>query len=65
MEKAFDRVWHAGLKFKLRVLGIPTKILRWITSFLTERRMRVTISGNYSQYIQPQYGVPQGGPLNL
>ena len=64
MEKAFDRVWHAGLKFKLRLLGIPTKILRWISSFLTERRMRVNINGNYSQYIQPKYGVPQGSPLS-
>ena len=64
MEKAFDRVWHAGLKFKLRLLGIPTKILRWISSFLTERRMRVNINGNYSQYIQHKYGVPQGSPLS-
>ena len=27
MEKAFDRVWHAGLKFKLRLLGLPDGIL--------------------------------------
>ena len=64
MEKAFDRVWHAGLKFKLYSLGVPKIILLWISSLLNGRRMGVNINGNFSRYIQPNYRVPQGSPLS-
>ena len=64
MEKAFDRVWHAGLKFKLRLLGLPDTILRWISSFLSDRKLRVNVNGKNSRYIQPNFGVPQGSPLS-
>ena len=64
MEKAFDRVWHAGLKLKLRLLGLPDIILRWISSFLSDRKLRVNINGKNSRYIQPNFGVPQGSPLS-
>ena len=64
MEKAFDRVWHAGLKFKLQLLGLPDIILRWISSFLSDRKLRVNVNGENSRYIQPNFGVPQGSPLS-
>ena len=64
MEKAFDRVWHAGLKFKLRLLGLPDGILRWISSFLSDRKMRVFVNGKLSRDINPSFGVPQGSPIS-
>ena len=34
ISKAFDRVWHSGLIFKLRKYGICGNVLKWIESFL-------------------------------
>ena len=33
ISKAFDRVWHKGLLFKLRQYGIDDGVLEWISSF--------------------------------
>ena len=34
VEKAFDRVWHNGLRFKLLNLNLPPLLTRWISNFL-------------------------------
>ena len=44
VSKAFDRVWHKGLLFKLRQNGIDGKLLllEWLSSYLSqESRMFV------------------------
>ena len=38
VSKAFDRVWHLGLLFKLRQNGIDGKLLQWLNSYLTNRK---------------------------
>ena len=51
---------------KLRANGLTGKLLRWSESFLTGRRMRVTLGGSFSEWIRVLSGVPQGsvlGPL--
>ena len=66
LSKAFDRVWHRGLLSKLEHLGVRGSILSWFTSYLTKRRQRVRISGQYSDWLHLPAGVPQGsvlGPL--
>lgn len=66
ISKAFDRVWHKGLLFKLRQNGINGKLLQWISDYLTNRKQKVFIGSSMSS---PKYlyaGVPQGsvlGPL--
>ena len=30
VEKAFDNVWHNGLRFKIFQLDLPTKMMRWL-----------------------------------
>lgn len=65
-QKAFDKVPHRRLIFKLKTLGIQGQILNWIEAFLTDRRQRVTVDGQSSNWIQVTSGVPQGtvlGPL--
>ncbi|XP_045538980.1 uncharacterized protein LOC123722157 [Papilio machaon] len=65
-EKAFDRVDHAILLYKLNKLGIHGDLLRWIQSYLKNRSQAVTIGGHRSNYIEIPSGVPQGshlGPL--
>ena len=64
--KAFDKVWHAGLLFKLKQLGIEGSILYWIESYLSDRSQSVVINGSKSEILPLQAGVPQGsvlGPL--
>ena len=66
ISKAFDRVWHDGLLFKLKSIGISGKLLKWFRNYLTERMQRVVINGYTSEFKLVEAGVPQGsilGPL--
>jgi hypothetical protein len=64
--KAFDRVWHSGLLNKLRCMGIEGDLFDWIYDYLSDRKIRVVINGQKSDWLKPNAGVPQGsilGPL--
>ena len=66
ISKAFDRVWHEGLIFKLKRIGVGGNLLEWIKSYLSNRRQRVVIGGATSEWKYLEAGVPQGsilGPL--
>ena len=61
--KAFDVVVHSLMIEKLSNLGIQGNILKWITSFLVGRSMRVCVKGQASQPKPVLSGVPQGSVL--
>ena len=66
ISKAFDRVWHKGLLFKLKQAGINSTLLQWLSSYLSDRKQRVLIPGGSSSWLPIKAGVPQGsilGPL--
>ena len=66
ISKAFDRVWHDGLIFKLRSYGITGPFLSLLRNFLSDRFQRVVLNGQSSEWKLIQAGVPQGsvlGPL--
>ena len=66
ISKAFDKVWHDGLIFKLKQNGVSGKLLMFFESYLCNRKQRVMINGSYSDYANIESGVPQGsvlGPL--
>ena len=63
ISKAFDRVWHADLLCKLRSYGISGQIFGLISSFLSNRRLRVVLDGKSSQEYPVNAGVPQGSIL--
>ena len=63
ISKAFDRVWHAGLLHKLTSYGISGQISSLISSFLSNRRLRVILDGKSSQEYPVNAGVPQGSIL--
>ena len=48
--KAFDKVWHKGLIFKLKQNGISGKLLRTPTDFLNFRKQRVALKGQLSSW---------------
>ena len=43
--RAFDKVWHAGLLHKLKSYGISGQIFGLISSFLSNRWLRVVLDG--------------------
>ena len=45
ISKAFDSVWHEGLIYKLKKIGIEGDMIGIIQSFLSDRKQRVTIDG--------------------
>ena len=62
--KAFDRVSHRKLCYKLRTVGIHPRIIDWIRAFLSERTYRVRINRTFSTPRPVNSGVPQGGVLS-
>ena len=52
ISKAFDRVWHASLLHKRKSSGISGQIFGLISSFLSNRRLRVVLDGRSSKNIQ-------------
>ena len=45
ISKAFDKVWHKGLIYKLKQNGIWGSILNTIIDFLSFRKQRVVLNG--------------------
>ena len=60
ISKAFDRVWHAGLLHKLRSYGISGQIFGLVSSFLSNKRLRVVLDGKSPREYPVNAGVPQG-----
>ena len=66
ISKAFDKVWHQGLHYKLRQNSISGELLNILTDFLDNRTQRDILNGQYSSWAKVEAIVPQGsilGPL--
>ena len=63
ISRAFDRVWHKGLLYKLEKIGIRGPLLAWFKSYLSNRKQKVVIGGKESELLEIKAGVPQGSIL--
>ena len=66
LSKAFDTLNHDLLIAKLGAYGFETDALRYMKSYLTNRKQRVRVNKTFSEWERITTGVPQGsilGPL--
>ena len=66
ISKAFAKIWHDGLVFKLKQNGISGSLLKLFQDYLSNRKQCVVLNGSHSDYSGIESGVPQCsvlGPL--
>ena len=64
ISKAFDRVWHEGLIFKLKQYGISNNLLAFLKNYLSDRKQSVILNDITSTSLPLTAGVPQGSVLD-
>ena len=64
VEKAFDNVWHNGLRYKIFQLDLPAKMTGWLSDFLVGRVIQVNVNGFLSNQLNFKAGVTQGSVLS-
>ena len=50
LSKAFDKVWHDGIIFKLKCNGISGNLLNFFENYLQNRFQRVVLNGKESNW---------------
>jgi ribonuclease HI len=61
---AFDFVSHPRLLTILREKQIPLTLVKWVASFLRERRTAISLDGILGDMSHIQTGIPQGSPVS-
>lgn len=64
VSKAFDRVWHQGLVYKLLEAGVHPGLVQLIASYLRGRYFCIKLDGERSSERPLEAGVPQGSLLS-
>jgi hypothetical protein len=63
IEEAFDTTWHSDLLYKLSELEFSTSLIKLTASFLTDRKFKVFLEGEFSKQRKIAAWVPQGSVL--
>lgn len=64
ISKAFDKVWHQGLIYKMHKYNIPKYIIIWTATFLKDRKFKIKINSSISEEYSISAGVPQGAVVS-
>jgi Reverse transcriptase (RNA-dependent DNA polymerase) len=64
VQKAFDNVSHRRLIHDLRKRKVPSRIIGWIYSFLSDRSTSVRLLDYESRIERVELGIPQGSPIS-
>lgn len=64
IKKAFDKVWHPGLKYKILKTNIPTYMKQILCDYLSDRQIHIQIGQHIGPPFEIESGVPQGGCLS-
>lgn len=62
--KAFDRVWHAGLKYKILNIGVQAIFEMLSYDFLDDRQAKIKVDDYIGPPMELECGVPQGSSLS-
>ena len=60
ISKAFDKVWHDGLIFKLQENGISGNLLKVLKHFLSNRKQNIVLNWQSSSWADVKTGLLQG-----
>ena len=63
ISKAFNKVWHERIIFKLHQNGISDNLLNILSDFLRNRKQRIMLNGQFSSWTKVNTGIPQGSIL--
>jgi len=64
VSKAFDKVWHTGLKYKIMRLRLHDNFTKILCDYLTDRTASVRVGGFVGPPFDLESGVPQGACLS-
>ena len=65
MSNVFDKIWHEGLIYELRQVGIPGEALAFIITFLNNRFLRLIPKRQSFNWLPTKAVVPQGSFLGF
>ena len=63
--KAVDKIDHLKLVNKLKDFSLQYDLIKWVKSYLSDKKQRVMVNCKYSNWDVIEYGVPQGSTLEL
>ena len=63
ISKAFNKVWHERIIFKLHQNGTSDNLLNILSDFLRNRKQRIMLNGQFSSWTKVNTGIPQGSIL--
>ena len=59
MPRTFERLWHAGLIYKLEPMGLSGDLRKLVRDFLNNRFLRILVNGNTSDWLPVELSVLQ------
>ena len=64
VSKAFDKVWHNGLKYKIHKLNLPPIITKTLCNYIDNRTVAISLPTHEGPPFPIHSGVPQGSCIS-